>query len=389
MLNLLRDLDFFGLDELLSPEEKMTKAAVREFVEHEVIPDIERHFESGSFPMNLVPRMGELGLLGAHLVGYGCAGVSSVGYGVIMQELEAGDSGLRSFASVQGALSMNAIHAFGSEEQKRRYLPGMARGKIIGCFALTEPDHGSDPAGMETRARRDGAGWVLSGTKRWITNGSVADVAIVWARVEEGFAGFVVDKEKRGLSARDITGKFSMRASVTSELVLDEVRVAEGDRLPGARGLGAALSCLGEARYGIAWGAVGAARTCYNCALDYAKSRRQFKRTLAGYQLVQEKLVGMLSAITKAQLLCLRLGRLKEAGAARPEHISLAKRDNAAAALEVARTARDILGANGIVTDYPVIRHMLNLETVSTYEGTFDIHTLILGRHITGESAFD
>jgi glutaryl-CoA dehydrogenase len=306
-----------------------------------------------------------------------------------MQELEAGDSGLRSFASVQSALSMYAIYAHGTEEQKTRYLPEMAKGKLIGCFGLTEPDHGSDPGAMETKARRDGDKWILNGTKRWITNGSIADVAIVWARVNEGIAGFLVEKGTPGFSTRDIHGKFSMRASITSELILEDVRIPAGNQPPEARGLRAPLSCLTQARYGIAWGAIGSARSCYNTALDYAKSRKQFKRVLAGYQMVQRKLVDMMTEITKAQMVCLRLGQLKDSGKLRPEHVSFAKRNNVDMALQIARVARDILGANGIVNEYPIIRHMLNLETVNTYEGTYDVQTLILGRDITGESAFD
>ncbi len=388
MADLLKDVDFFDLDEFLTPEERMTRDTVKRFVAREVLPCIERHFAAETFPLDLVPRMAELGFFGANLAGYGCTGMNSIAYGLIMQELEAGDSGLRSFASVQNALSMYAIYAFGSEEHKNRYLPEMAKGKLIGCFGLTEPDHGSDPGGMETRAKRDGGGWVLNGTKRWITNGSIAGVAIVWARAEEGIAGFLVEQGTPGFTARDIHGKFSMRASVTSELILEDVRVPSSARLPRARGLRAPLGCLTQARYGIAWGAVGAARSCYNCALDYVKSRRQFSRVLAGYQLVQDKLVRMLTEITKAQMVCLRLGQLKNAGKLRPEHVSFAKRNNAHEALGIARTARDMLGANGIVNDYPVIRHMLNLETVNTYEGTFDVQTLILGRDITGENAF-
>jgi glutaryl-CoA dehydrogenase len=389
MSDFLKDLDFYRLDELLSPEEKMTRQAVRQFVQREVVPEVERHFAGESFPLALVPRMAELGIFGANLTGYGCAGMNNIAYGLIMQELEAGDSGLRSFASVQSALAMYAIYSSGSEEQKNRYLPSMAQGKVIGCFGLTEPDHGSDPRGMETRARRDGAGWVLNGTKRWITNGSVADIAIVWAKVEEGITGFIVEKGAPGFSTRDIHGKFSMRASITSELMFDDVRLNEAHHLPNARGLRAPLSCLTQARYGIAWGAIGAARTCYQCALDYVKSRRQFSRPLAGYQMVQRKLVDMLTEITKAQLICLRLGQMKDAGTMTAEQVSFAKRNNVNAALEIARSARDMLGANGIVNEYPVIRHMLNLETVNTYEGTYDVQTLILGRAITGESAFD
>jgi glutaryl-CoA dehydrogenase len=389
MATLVQDLDFYQLDELLSSEEKMTRNAVRAFVRREVLPHIERHFAAESFPLELIPQLAELGVFGANLHGYGCAGMNNVAYGLIMQELEAGDSGLRSLASVQSALAMYAIYSAGSEQQKQLYLPEMARGKLIGCFGLTEPDHGSDPAGMETRARKDGDGWVLNGTKRWITNGSIADLAIVWAKVDEGITGFIVERGTSGFSTRDIHGKFSMRASITSELVFEDVRLDARHHLPGARGLRAPLACLTQARYGIAWGAIGAARSCYQCALDYTKSRKQFSRPLAGYQMVQRKLVDMLTEITKAQLICLRLGQMKDAGSMRPEHVSLAKRNNVSAALEIARLARDMLGANGIVNEYPVIRHMLNLETVNTYEGTFDVQTLILGREITGESAFD
>lgn len=389
MDGLAPDVDFYQLDEWLTPEEKMTRDAVRRFVEGQVLPAIERHFADETFPRELIPVMAELGIFGANLKGYGCAGLNNVAYGLIMQELEAGDSGLRSFASVQSALAMYAIYSSGSEEQKNRYLPEMANGKLLGCFGLTEPDHGSDPAGMETRARRDGGGWVLNGTKRWITNGSIADLAIVWARIDEGVTGFIVEKGTPGFSTSDIHGKFSMRASVTSELVLEDVRLDESHHLSNARGLRAPLSCLTQARYGIAWGAIGAARTCFQCALDYTKSRKQFARPLAGYQMVQRKLVDMLTEITKAQLVCYRLGQLKDAGNMRPEHVSFAKRNNVNAALDIARMARDMLGANGIVNEYPVIRHMLNLETVNTYEGTYDVQTLILGRDITGESAFD
>ncbi len=389
MAGTLADLDFYNLDELLTPEDKMTRDAVRTFVQREVMPNVERHFAAESFPLDLVPKLAELGIFGANLHGYGCAGMNNVAYGLIMQELEAADSGLRSFASVQSALSMYAIYAWGSEEQKNRYLPGMAQGKLIGCFGLTEPDHGSDPGGMETRAKKDGGGWILNGTKRWITNGSIADVAVVWAKVDQGITGFIVNKGTPGFTTRDIHGKFSMRASITSELHFDDVKLDASAQLPTARGLKAPLACLTQARYGIAWGALGAARSCYHCALDYVKSRKQFSRPLAGYQLVQNKLVNMLTEITKGQLVCLRLGQMKDAGTMRPEHVSFAKRNNVQAALDIARTARDMLGANGIVNEYPVIRHMLNLETVNTYEGTYDVHTLILGRDITGASAFD
>ena len=389
MADLLKDLDFFDLDEMLGHEERMVRDTVRQFVQREVLPSIEHNFASETFPKQLVPQMAELGFFGANLKGYGCAGMNNIAYGLIMQELEAGDSGLRSFASVQSALAMYSIYAWGSEEQKRRYLPEMAKGKLIGCFGLTEPDHGSDPGGMETRARRDGDGWVLNGTKRWITNGSIADVAVVYAKVPEGIMGFLVERGKPGFTTSDIHGKFSMRASITSELIFEDVRLDDSARLPEARGLRAPLSCLTQARYGISWGAIGAARSCYHCALDYTKSRKQFARPLAGYQLVQNKLVTMLTEITKAQLVCLRLGQLKDANKMRPEQVSFAKRNNVAMALDVARMARDMLGANGIVNEYPVIRHMLNLETVNTYEGTFDVQTLVLGRDITGLSAFD
>jgi glutaryl-CoA dehydrogenase len=385
----LMDLDFYNLDELLSPEDRMTRDAVRQFVQREVMPNVERHFAGESFPLDLIPKLAELGIFGANLKGYGCAGMNNIAYGLIMQELEAADSGLRSFASVQSALSMYAIYAWGSEEQKQRYLPDMAQGKLIGCFGLTEPDHGSDPGGMETRAKADGGGWILNGTKRWITNGSIADVAVVWAKIDQGITGFIVEKGTPGFTTSDIHGKFSMRASITSELHFDDVKLDANAQLPAARGLKAPLACLTQARYGIAWGALGAARSCYHCALDYVKSRKQFSRPLAGYQLVQNKLVNMLTEITKGQLVCLRLGQMKDAGTMRPEHVSFAKRNNVQASLDIARTARDMLGANGIVNEYPVIRHMLNLETVNTYEGTYDVHTLILGRDITGASAFD
>jgi glutaryl-CoA dehydrogenase len=389
MADLLRDLDFFHLDDLLTDEEKMARDTAKRFVQREILPTIEQAFATETFPRQLIPQMAELGMFGANLKGYGCAGMNNVAYGLIMQELEAGDSGLRSFASVQSALSMYAIYSTGSEEQKLRFLPEMAKGKLIGCFGLTEPDHGSDPGGMETRARRDGDGWILNGTKRWITNGSISDLAIVWAKVDEGITGFIVEKGTPGFSTRDIHGKFSMRASITSELIFEDVRIPQSAHLPLARGLKGPLGCLTQARYGIAWGAIGAARSCYQCALDYTKSRKQFSRPLAGYQLVQAKLVKMLTEITKAQMICLRLAHLKDQGKMRPEHVSFAKRNNVNEALKISRDARDMLGANGIVNEYPVIRHMLNLETVNTYEGTFDVHTLILGRDITGENAFD
>jgi len=381
------EVDYYGIDELLTDEERMIRSTVRSFVEREAMPILEACHAREEFPRQLIPRMGELGLFGAHLKGYGCAGLSATAYGLICQELEAGDSGLRSMASVQGSLAMYGIHRWGSEEQKKRWLPEMAAGRAIGCFGLTEPDHGSDPGGMETRARKDGSGWVLSGTKRWITNGSISDVAIVWAKDGETIRGFLVEKGMPGYSAHDIKGKFSLRASITSELVLEDVRVPASSLLPEAGGLSGPFSCLNQARYGIVWGALGAARTCYLTALDYAKARTQFGKPLASFQLVQQKLVHMLNEITKGQLLAWRLGSLKDAGKARPEQVSLAKRNNVQIALDIARLARDVLGANGIVNEYPVIRHMMNLETVNTYEGTHDMHTLIVGRDVTGLDA--
>ncbi len=381
-------VDYYGLDALLGDEERLVRDTVRAFVDAEVLPVIEQATREAKFPRQLVKKMAEIGIFGANLTGYGLPGLSNVAYGLIMQELERGDSGVRSFASVQGALVMYPIHRYGSEEQKQRWLPAMAAGDAIGCFGLTEPDFGSNPAGMRTRARRDGNGWVLSGTKRWITNGSLADVAIVWARADEGILGFLVERGTKGFSTSEMVGKWSLRASVTSELVLEEVRVPESARLPEAQGLKGPLACLTQARYGIAWGAVGAAMACYHTALEYAKSRVQFERPIAGYQLVQQKLVEMLTGITTSQLLALRLGQLKDQGAMSAQQVSLAKRHNVAHALSTARAARDILGANGIVDEYPVFRHLANLETVYTYEGTHDIHTLILGQDITGLNAF-
>ncbi len=382
------DVDYYRIEELLAPEERMTAASVRSFVEREALPLIEGCHAREEFPRQLIPRMAELGMFGAHLTGYGCAGMSATAYGLICQELEAGDSGLRSMASVQGSLAMYSIWRWGSEEQKRRWLPEMAAGRAIGCFGLTEPDHGSDPGGMETRARRDGSHWTLNGTKRWITNGSIADVATVWAKDDAGeIRGFLVERGTPGFSAPDIKGKFSLRASITSELVLEDVRVPAASILPDARGLRGPFSCLNQARYGIVWGAIGAARTCYLTALDYARARTQFGKPLASFQLVQAKLVHMLNEITKAQLLAWRLGAMKDAGTVRAEQVSLAKRNNVGHALEIARLARDVLGASGIVNEYPVIRHMMNLETVNTYEGTYDMHTLIIGRDVTGLDA--
>ena len=383
-------VDFYGIDDLLSDEEKLVRGSVRRFVEEKIVPSIGRHYQDGTFPVELIPQFAELGLLGASLTGYGCAGMGPVAYGLATQELERGDSGIRSFCSVQSGLVMYPIWAFGSEAQKERWLPGMARGERIGCFGLTEPDFGSNPTGMITRAERvTGGGFRINGTKRWITNGSIADVCIVWAKLDGVVRGFLVPRGTPGLTVRKIDDKFSLRASITSELILEDCEVPEDAILPGVSGMKGPLSCLSQARYGIAWGAIGAAMSCYETALDYAKSRVQFKRPLAGYQLVQQKLVEMVSEITKAQLLALQLGRLKEAGKARPAQISLAKRNNVKIALDIARASRDVLGANGIMFEYPVGRHMMNLETVFTYEGTHDIHTLIVGQDITGLAAFE
>jgi glutaryl-CoA dehydrogenase len=381
--------DYYDLDALLTEEERITRDTVRSFVEQECVPLLEGCFSREEFPRQLIPRLGELGVFGANLHGYGCAGMNNVAYGLVMQELERGDSGLRSMASVQGGLVMYGIYAYGSEEQKQRWLPAMARGEAIGCFGLTEPDHGSDPGGMETRARKVGHEWVLSGVKRWITNGSIADVAIVWAKTtpDDEIRGFLVERGTPGYGAHDLKGKFSLRASITSELVLEDVQLPASALLPNVAGLKGPFGCLNQARYGIVWGATGAAMTCYETALDYALHRVQFDRPIAGFQLVQQKLVDMVTEITKSQLLAYRLGRLKDEGRIRAQQVSLAKRNNVAQALHIARLARDILGANGIVNEYPVIRHMLNLETVNTYEGTYDMHTLIVGRDLTGLDA--
>jgi glutaryl-CoA dehydrogenase len=382
-------VDYFATDELLSDDERLVRDTFRRFVDEEVLPIIGRHFRAGTFPRELPQRLGALGALGASLEGYGCAGLGPVAYGLIMRELERGDSGVRSFASVQGSLVMYPIHAYGSEAQKQRWLPAMARGEAIGCFGLTEPDFGSNPAGMRCSAKKIGDRWVIAGEKRWITSGGICDVAVVWARAEEGVRGFLVERGTPGFTTRDIEGKFSLRASVTSELIFEDCAVPLDALLPGVSGLKGPLSCLNQARYGISWGAVGAAMACYDEALRYTQSRVQFSRPLAGYQLVQQKLVDMLEEITKAQLVAWRLGRLKEAGRARPQQVSLAKRNNVRMALETARAARDLLGANGVTDEYQAGRHMCNLESVFTYEGTDHIHTLIVGQDITGQAAFE
>ena len=378
-------VDFLRLDEQLSDEERLARDTVREFVSKEFLPLVQEHVrQDGSFPMQLVPALAELGLFGANISGYGCAGMNNVAYGLVMQELERGDSGLRSFASVQGALVMYPILSYGTDAQKERWLPELAAGRAIGCFGLTEPDFGSHAGGLITRAERRGSGWRLNGTKRWITNGSVADVAVVWARSEDGIRGFLVETDRDGFETRDMKGKFSLRASITSELYLQDVEVPDANRLPGGEGLKAPLGCLTQARYGIAWGAIGAAMACYDEVVRYAQEREVQGGVLAGKQLTQEKLVLMLTEITKAQLLALRVGRLKDEGRLHHTMVSMAKRNNVDVALQIARAARDLLGANGIVDDYQAMRHMVNLETVRTYEGTHDIHTLILGEHITG-----
>lgn len=383
-----QSVDFLDFDQLLNEEERMVRQTVRNWVEERILPIIEEHYEKGIFPMQVIPEMGELGLLGANLQGYGAAGLNNVAYGLAMQELERGDSGIRSFASVQGALVMYPILSFGSDAQRKRYLPKLAKGELIGCYGLTEPDFGSNPGGMRTMAVDDGNSYVLNGTKMWITNGSIADVAVVWAKLNGKVAGFLVEKGTPGFETHLIKHKLSLRASVTSELVFDECRIPKGNRLPEAEGLKYPLMCLTQARYSIAWGAIGAAMACYDEALRYAKNRVQFDRPIAGYQIQQEKLVKMLTEITKMQFMTLQLGRLKDKGQARFYQVSMAKQNNVYWALEIARLARDILGANGIVGEYQAMRHAANLESVKTYEGTHDIHTLIVGEQITGLSAF-
>ena len=387
-----KGVDFIEFDSLLSDDERLVRDNTRKFIEENLVPIIEECNREGRFPRELVKPMGEMGLFGASLKGYGCAGMSNVEYGLVMQELERGDSGVRSFVSVQSALVMYPIYAFGSEEQKQQWLPKLATGEKLGCFGLTEPDFGSNPSGMRTRAVRQGNEYVLNGEKMWITSGSIADVAVVWAKSEEHggkIRGFLVETNRPGFSAQDVHGKWSLRASVTSGLSLQDVRVPTCNLLPKSDGLKSPLMCLNQARYGIAWGAIGAAMSCYDTALQYSLLRKQFRdQPIASHQLVQEKLAWMISEITKAQLLVLQVGRLKDSEKVQHQHISMAKRNNVWMALESARMARDILGANGIADDYPIMRHMMNLESVKTYEGTHDIHTLIIGANVTGIDAF-
>lgn len=381
-------VDFIDLSGLLSDEERLVRETVATYVRQRVLPNVADWFENGTLPRELGVELGKLGLLGMHLKGYGCAGASAVCYGLACLELEAGDSGLRSFASVQGSLAMYAIYRWGDETQKEMWLPAMARGELIGCFGLTEPDFGSNPAGMRTHARRDGSDWILNGTKTWITNGSIADVAIVWAQTAEGMRGFIVPWGAKGFTASNIHRKLSLRASITSELVLADCRLPADALLPKSAGLGAPLACLNEARYGIVWGAMGAARTCYETALEYSKTRVQFDRPIGAYQITQQKLVNMLLELNKGMLLAFHLGRSKDAGRLHPAQVSLAKLNNVREALAIAREARTILGANGVTLEYPIIRHMNNLESVLTYEGTSEMHTLIVGKEITGLDAF-
>ncbi len=380
--------DFLRIDGLLDDEERLLRDTVRRFVADRILPDVGRWYEEGTFPRDLAKEMGALGLLGMHLEGYGCAGTSATAYGLACIELEAGDTGTRSFVSVQGSLAMFPIWRFGSEEQKQEWLPRMAAGEVVGCFGLTEPDSGSDPGSMRTSARRHNGDWVLNGTKMWITNGGIADVAIVWARTDEGIRGFIVPTDTPGFSTNDIHAKMSLRASVTSELVMEDVRLPEHAMLPGVASIRGPLSCLSEARFGILFGVMGSARSCYEAALDYALSRQQFDVPIASFQLIQQKLVEMMVAVQRGTLLAIHLGRLKDQGMLAPEQVSFGKFDNVRTALEVARTARGVLGANGITLEYPVIRHMTNLESVYTYEGTNEIHTLILGQALTGIPAF-
>ena len=384
----IRPKDFLGFDQLLNDEERDIRDTVRAFVNDRVLPNVGEWFEEARIPLELASELGKIGVLGMHLEGYGCAGASATAYGLACMELEAGDSGVRSLVSVQGSLAMFAIHRWGSEEQKQEWLPRMAAGEAIGCFGLTEPDAGSDPGSMRTRARRDGSDWIVHGQKMWITNGSVADVAVVWARTDEGLRGFLVPEGTKGFTTQDIHRKLSLRASVTSELLLDDVRLPADAMLPEAKSLRGPLSCLNEARYGIVWGAAGAARACFEAALDYSLERRQFDRPIASFQIQQQKLAFMSLEVNRAALLALHLGRMKDEGRLVPEHVSMGKLGNVNAALEVARTARQVLGANGVTLEYPVIRHMNNLESVVTYEGTADVHALMIGNALTGINAF-
>ena len=381
-------LDFLNIDALLTDEERLIRDTVRAYVRDRILPNIAEWFEEGTLPKTLARELGDLGLLGMHLQGYGCPGSSAVAYGIACMELEAGDSGVRSFASVQGSLAMFAIHRWGSEEQKNEWLPRMARGEAIGCFGLTEPDYGSNPSGMRTTAKRNGTDWVLNGTKMWITNGGIADVAVVWAQTDEGIRGFCVPTNTKGFSTTDIHRKLSLRASVTSELIMHDCRLPGDAAFPEVRGLRGPLACLNEARFGIIWGTMGSARACYESALEYAKHREQFDKPIAAFQLTQQKLVNMLLELNKGTLLALHIGRMKDDHKALPEHVSFGKLNNVREALDIAREARSILGANGVTLEYPVIRHMNNLESVLTYEGTSEVHTLILGEAITGSSAF-
>jgi glutaryl-CoA dehydrogenase len=382
-------VDYLLIDSLFSEQELLVRQTARQFVEDRVIPVVRDCFRDGRFPKELIPELGRLGFLGANLEGYGCAGMSNVEYGLVMQELERGDSGLRSFVSVQGALVMYPILTYGSDEHKQRWLPKLQSGEALGCFGLTEPGFGSNPAGMQTRARRDGDQWILNGEKTWITNGSVADLAVVWARAEEGIRGFLVERGTPGFATSEIHGKMSMRASVTSSLSFSDCRVPAANMLPCAKGLKAPLSCLTQARFGIGWGVIGAAMDCYETARQYAILRKQFDdKPIASHQLVQEKLASMITEITKAQLLAIQVGRIKDQGKLDPSHISMLKRNNVAMALECARLSRDLLGANGIMDEYPIMRHMCNLETVKTYEGTDHIHTLVIGERVTGVAAY-
>ena len=382
-------VDYLLIDSQFSEQELLVRQTARQFVDERVLPLIRDCFRDARFPKELIPEMGRLGFLGANIEGYGCAGMSNVEYGLVMQEIERGDSGLRSFISVQSALVMYPILTFGSDEQKQRWLPKLQSGEALGCFGLTEPGFGSNPAGMLTRARREGSEWVLDGEKTWITNGSVADIAVVWARAEDGIRGFLVERGTPGFTATEIHGKLSMRASVTASLAFNNCRVPESALLPQAKGLRAPLSCLSQARYGIGWGVIGAAMDCYETARAYSILRKQFDgRPIASHQLVQEKLADMITEITKAQLLALQVGRLKDQGQADAAHISMLKRNNVAIALDCARTSRDLLGANGIMDEYPIMRHMCNLETVKTYEGTDHIHALVIGERVTGIAAY-